>query len=232
MNSRMEKYNNSNSNSRTSKNSSLYRSDNTEVLDSNTSFLKDQEQKIDISEIKAILDKKYRDQLPMTEIKKAESPSTIIEEKQYDINVILDKAREQKEVLYEEERLKKVNNSSLTIIEDLKTDPNILGLVDIIKTGEEKQIDPLEILTDLKEESEKTTDIKEIIKEEVQNQIDKTFYTNSNMFTKSDFDDFNDLKENIESNKAMLKFLIILIIFVIILVFIILINNILKLNWF
>ena len=88
---------------------------------------------------------------------------------------------------------------------------------------ESENLDPLDILADLKGDDNTQViepinltnkldeTIKEVIKEEVQNQVDKTFFTNSNTFTKSDFDDFNDLKEDVKSNSFMIKILIIII---------------------
>ena len=41
-----------------------------------------------------------------------------------------------------------------------------------------------------------------------ENTIDNSFYTTNSVFTQSDFDDFNDLKEDVESTKIIIKVLI------------------------
>ena len=45
---------------------------------------------------------------------------------------------------------------------------------------------------------------------------DKTFYTDSNMFTKNDFEDFSDLSDHINKESKLKKFLIILLLLVLI----------------
>ena len=87
-------------------------------------------------------------------------------------------------------------------------------------------LDPLDILTDLrgsentvvvpplknKEINDSSENKENLTVNEDKNPIDKSFYTTSNIFTQSDFDDFNDLKEDVESTKLIIKVLIVLII--------------------
>ena len=51
-------------------------------------------------------------------------------------------------------------------------------------------------------------------------------------FTQSDFDDFNDLKEDVESNKLLVKILLIIVGIVLIIGFVFLANHIFNLGWF
>ncbi len=116
-------------------------------------------------------------------------------------------------------------------------------------------MNPLDILTDLKgnedtvvldgieEEVTKKQEtyqqkpkmkepVKETAKEDVKKEIDKTFFTNSVTFSKSDFDDFNDLKEDMETNKVLIKVLLIIITIAFIAGILFFANQIFHLNWF
>ena len=113
-----------------------------------------------------------------------------------------------------------------------------------------EELDPLDILSDLKgtehtavfepiippkEENktdEATKKIKKVIEEEVQNQIDKSFFTTSTQFTQSDFDDFNDLKQDVKSSKILIKVLIALILIILTIGILFLFNIFLNLGWF
>ena len=108
-------------------------------------------------------------------------------------------------------------------------------------------MNPLDILTDLKgndntvvldgvKEELNKNDVKETIKdtvkEEVKKEIDKTFYTNSISFSKSDFDDFNDLKEGVETNKVLIRILLIIVTIALIAGILFFANHFFDLNWF
>ena len=88
------------------------------------------------------------------------------------------------------------------------------------------------ILKDLVEEKQKTETTSKTPKEHKENKIDNSFYTNSLSFTQSDFDDFNDLKEDINSHKIILHIIIVIITIAIIAGIIILLNNVLNLKLF
>ena len=180
--------------SRTKKNENLYNEIseyNVENFDvnSNATIIGENEKTIDIDKLRDMLDKKYRveprksrpiakidDTLTGEEIK-------LDETREYDINAILDKAKEEKVSNYEEDRLKKLRNTQVDILNDLNIDSNEKGikavsdeegeklknLIDTINLTEElnavkKDIDPLDILSDLKgdEEDTKVLAIKEI----------------------------------------------------------------------
>lgn len=209
MQSRMEKYFEDDSinqeipkRSRTKKNQELYK----EVskleledfdLNSNVSILGDNSANINLDEIKDILDKKYHETPKKKSFGDSEETLTRLkldETREYDINSILEKAKEKKEVNYEEDRLKKIRNTQYDILKslDIMTDeeeieekkpitpskPNrpketkeeserkLKELIDTITAKElikqeedlniEGELDPLDILSDLKGDDENT----------------------------------------------------------------------------
>ncbi len=119
------------------------------------------------------------------------------------------------------------NSTPLDILTDLKGSDNTQVLPSLTK--EIENATKYMPISNEKLEEEK---IKEVVKEEVSNQIDRSFYTTSNMFTQSDFDDFNDLKSDVKASKTLIKILIILIVIALIIGIVVLLNNILNLGWF
>lgn len=284
MSSRMDKYNRtSNDNdynydydynrtssygSRSRKNEELYQEmshdELTEInLASNAHVIGENNRNIDVEKIKELLEKKYHEEPRKSRslIKQQEEIEEEVEEpkeetKEYNINAIIEKAKQDKEIDYERERLKKVRDTQYDILKGLslneekeeepsKVTSNKDDLVNLINTITEKELtremDPLDILTDLKG-SENTVvldGIKEQVEKEEQKpkendkkEIDKTFYTNSVSFSKSDFDDFNDLKEDMETNKTLIKVLLIIITIAFIAGVLFFANHFFHLNWF
>lgn len=210
-------------------------------LSCNAHVIGDNDNNIDINKIKELLERKYRNEPKKTntfDISEEfhEEDKDDEETKEYDINAILEKARLGKNVDYDRERLKKIHDTQYDILKSLelekeknesKVTSNKEDLMKLINTITEKEmtreINPLDILTDLKgsdntvvlegvsKEIQKQ-EIKETVKEEVKKEIDKSFYTNSLTFTQSDFDDFNDLKDDMKSTKIVIRVLIVLII--------------------
>lgn len=191
---------------------------------------------------------------------KEEEPITLEQTKEYDINTILERARATKEVDYEKERLKKIrdtqydilknldieNHESETKVADSKTKEELLNLIHTITENElqktKAQLDPLDLFTDLKGdentmvmgaqelENQKNSSIAPENKKE--EKVDNSFYTNSLSFTQSDFDDFNDLKDDVASNRIIIKILAVLIVIAMIVGIVILLNGVLKLGLF
>ena len=267
MSSRMDRYHESNEviGSRTKRNEQLYQeiinSDLDEVnLSSNAHVIGDNDNNIDINKIKELLEKKYREE--PKKVKTFEITEEIDEEivdeeitKEYDINAIIEKAKLDKNVDYERERLKKIHDTQYNILKSLELEKekelskvtsnkeDLLQLIHTITEKEsEREVDPLDILTDLKgsentvilegisKEAQKQ-EIKETVKEEIKKEMD-TFYTNSLSFTQSDFDDFNDLKEDVESNKIIVRTLLVIVVLASIIGIIFLVNSVFQLNWF
>ena len=117
MNSRMDKYIDSpNLKSRAEKNKDLYEKIKNADIDkfdihSNATVIEEDVNRIDVDKIRDMLDKKYRDNIPKrvldTDYYKEEEPEIKLQDtKEYDINTILKKAREDQKVDYEKERLK------------------------------------------------------------------------------------------------------------------------------
>lgn len=195
MQSRMEKYstqtnnetnNESQSSSRVSRNQELYKEvsyadlDNFD-LNSNVSVLGDNTSNIDIGKIKNILDEKYNEtprRKTLGDTDEMELPKINLDEtREYDINSILAKAKEEKVYDYEEDRLKKINEDAESILSNIDKDEEIVEsrvinekktdeaeLLDLINTITAKELireeasmdtlvgdmDPLDLLTDLR----------------------------------------------------------------------------------
>ncbi len=294
MKTRVEKYNDDNVDfvpKRTRKNEQLYR----EIKDSelenlsiglNAKVIGDNSNQMDIDKIKEILEKNYQDipkRRSVEMVKEEESLDQYELEKtrEYDINAILEKAREAKEVDYQEERLKKVRDTQYDILKNLdldedkdkasskKTKDELLELINTIKLNEnqKKQIeqdgsDPLEILSDLKGDDDTVvvgaqeftqqmqidnkdekkleipkTELTVIIEDNEEDKdktgkIDKSFYTNSMTFDKSDFDTFEDVDSSSKIGGIVVKVLIVIIFLAIITGIVLFLNDFLKLGWF
>ena len=269
MESRMKKYYTEEEHipSRQAKNMDLYKDINSTNLDdfkvnSNVAVLDDNGTNIDIDRIRDMLDKKYRVEPKKKKIADYDEDLyqgvNLDETREYDINAILEKAKEKQVVNYEVERLKKIRNTQFDILnsldlaskkeeddeaEDAKPlrddQAHLMELINTITSKELKQdLDPLDILTDLKgdentmvvpglknsiseadkEEIKKEIkeEVKQEVKQEVKEELDKSFVTNTMAFTESDFDDFNDLKEDVKSNGIVIKILVVLVILVLI----------------
>lgn len=274
MSSRMDKYYEEASEvvgSRMKKNQTLYRDITHDDLEnvnisSNAHVIGDNEANIDIEKIRELLEKKYRKEPKKNRIYEKIEDDVVTrneeeETKEYDINAILEKAKMDKDVDYERERLKKIRDTQYDILKGLdlednkesKTvndkEENLMNLINTITEKEmNRELNPLDILSDLKgndntvvldgiKEEPKINaidkqEIKKAVKEEVKKEMDKTFYTNSLSFTKSDFDDFNDLKEDIESNKLLIRILLVIVAIALLIGIFFLINHIFHLNWF
>ena len=166
--SRLEKYENEYSNmSRTKKNQPIYNSTDIGELsriktNTNVSVISDAQKEIDINKIKNYLkalnneenESKRRVSLELPE----EEPEVVErkEEKDYDINSVLERARVNREVDYEENRHRKINNSQtqIDILKNIKIreqemaegDPDVTGPIDELNT-EEKTI--VELIQDI-----------------------------------------------------------------------------------
>lgn len=137
MQSRMEKYYENNDmeledsslySSRTKKNQELYKEvGNLELqefdIHSNASVIGDSIENIYLDEIQDILSEKYRDDSRRKSFGDTEEiplPKIHLDEtREYDLNSILEKVKETKEVNYEEERLRKVRSTQYDILKDL-----------------------------------------------------------------------------------------------------------------
>lgn len=255
MSSRMTKYYNDEdiATSRYQRNEELYKEINKNELDnydikSNATIIGENKNEIDVEKIKRILDNKYNEtpkrrsiRLEETEVVEDEVEIT----KEYDINIILEKAREQKTENYEEERLKKLRDTQFDILKKLNIareepeendeEENLKNLINTIAFNEKNSLlhdsTPLDILSDLKgsENTEVLTGLKEEIEKKeniTDTQMINSFYTSSNALKQNDFEDMEDFSKSIESNNTFVKLIIALIVIVFVIGIAILIKSI------
>ena len=281
MKTRMEKYYDEENNNialRQQKNMDLYENiNNYEVddykIEANATVLDNNAKNIDVEQIKKILDTKYNKQPKRRSIvvddDYQEPDISLDETREYDINAILERARSEKEVDYEKERLKKIRDTQYDILSSLeiegeekeeKTENNeLMDLINTItakelevkNTHKEDELDPLDILTDLKgsddtvvvdgahTEEESVNETSPIMSLEEADKIKPSLIenktqdlTNTLQFTQSDFDDFNDLKKEVKSSRALIYIIIILVSLILIAGIIIFLNNFLNLSLF
>ena len=243
--------------SRTERNKELYKEIakseiNKFELSSNATVLSDAKNNIDIEKIKKILDTKYNEVPKRRSIrldKEEDKKTTNIEDtKEYDINAILEKAKEEKETNYEQDRLKKLRDTQFNILNQLNLEdgkkedeekPSQDDLMELINTITAKELenqkkgdlDPLDILTDLKGEGEVTSPIeRDVVGDNIDDSykknddvesktsvdIDKSFFTTTSSFTESDFDDFNDLKAEVNSHKTIITIVVVVLMIIIV----------------
>lgn len=216
MSSRMEKYYETDLEvpKRTDRNELLYKEINkNEInkfkLNSNVSVLENDSTSIDIEELKTILDKKYTNAPQRKSIFIDSKEDTSLEDtpeitKEYDINAILEKAREEKEEDYEQDRFKKITETQFDVLKDLVIEPSkeeekpskeedeLMTLINTISAKEmiNKEANPLDLLSDLK--GSENTEVIAPMKEDNLTKtivVDKSFYTNSVGLTKKDLEE-------------------------------------------
>ena len=133
-NSRLDKYSDDKKMSRVTRNEELYKEIKDSELDgynirSNATVIGNQEPEIDIEKIKKILDTKYNEATKRKSIRvepKHEENSIIddVPTKEYDLNIILEKAKDEKPETYEEARAKKLRNTQYDILNNLNIGDN------------------------------------------------------------------------------------------------------------
>lgn len=284
MKTRMEKYYDEENNNialREQKNLKLYENINDYEVDdykieTNATVLDNNAKNIDVEKIKKILDTKYNKQPKRRSIVVDESdyeePNISLDEtREYDINAILERARSEKEVDYEKERLKKIRDTQYDILNSLDIEGEekeeeeshenheLMDLINTITAKElevkeskkEKDLDPLDILTDLKgsddtvvvdgihEEEESANETSPIMSLEEADKIKPSIMENKTQdltstlqFTQSDFDDFNDLKKEVKSSRALIYIIIVIVSVILIAGIVIFLNNFLNLSLF
>lgn len=279
MKTRMEKYYDEENNNialRQQKNVRLYENIGDYEVDdykigSNATVLDNNAKNIDVEKIKKILDTKYNKQprrrsIIVDEDIYQEPDISLDETREYDINAILERARSEKEVDYEKERLKKIRDTQYDILNSLDIegeeneetpDNELMSLINTItakelevKSSKKEELDPLDILTDLKgsdntvvvdgiHEEESVNETSPIMSLEEADKIKPTIMENKTQdltstlqFTQSDFDDFNDLKKEVKSSRALIYIIIVIVSLILIAGIIIFLNNFLNLSLF
>ena len=312
---RMEKYDNKPSDalSRTQRNQQIYNSTDIGELsrirtNSNVSVISDAPKEIDLDKIRNYInslngetgERRRRISLELPPEEKEEVVRR--EEKDYDINSVLERAKEKRELNYQEERYHKVNNAQTgleilkninireeksivdliqNIQEDSKTKKkdlfeDLMGTADetvVMGMSDEIEMNPdemkealLNITQDLENIKEPDTEFTEKInieKEKIKNAdtlldvsekldeinekldkkldenievgdtttnapkvstIDKSFYTNSMTFNKSDFEGFEELEKNAKKTSTFAKITIAIIVLMLLVTIFLIVN--------
>ena len=167
------------------------------------------------------------------EVVREERPKPV--EKNYDINAILKKMKQKQETTTDEHRklsddqydfLKKLNAKNVDIQQEIeKEEKELNDVINTIKLSKKALEDTDSgLFDDLKSDTMvgDASSIKSIIDEEKEKQkeledtntmqLDKSFYTSSFGFTKSDFEELKDMNQKIKkSNKFIIVLLVLLI---------------------
>lgn len=212
-------------------------------LNSNVSVLKTDGKNIDVGQIREMLDKKYRDNIPRRksiaidcEDVEKEKESDLFDTKEYDINEIIAKAKSEQTVDYLQDRLKKVNNTNNNILENLNIKPEI----EKKQTVEETELMTLiNTITQLEMENQEkarkeSADLLDLDLTEKIGPLPKenTFFTGKMAVTDKDYEDFEDIQKDIKSNSVLIKILIFIFILMILALIVFLLNNYLNLELF
>ena len=191
MQSRMDKYNTINTSdtevrSRTKRNQGLYEKIKTSEIkrydvNNNMSVIDDNIKSVDINKISNFLDEKYGDNtakrrsIDLPEIDETVEQDPIMDTKEYDINAIIEKAKQGKNIDYSKERLKKVREAQYEILNNLDSELENLSSLDKAKEKRKKEEENLKEL------------INTITEIELQNKMKDT---------SSDFDLLSDLMDD------------------------------------
>lgn len=233
MNSRMEKYNvNTTDFNRSQRNKELYREASKVDLSqlrtySNSKVIDRANKEIDIDKIRRYIEKlnsddSVKERKKINEIEYAEEEGTIKEEeKDYDINSVLEKARSKREFDYDEVRSKKPNTSSYEILQSIikNNKEQTEEEKETYNTGEQTLINLINTISVNKKEADLFEDLKgsdntelltkiedvdsdESFKEKIKSQIDSNtfeYHTNTNDLNKT----MDDVKEELQKTKEM-----------------------------
>ena len=253
MNCRMDKYELDTPalKSRTDRNKELYRyyeALNYDKFDvnNNVEILKSNARNIDVDQIRDMLDKKYRDNLPKRKsisFDNYEEPVRKDEDdtKEYDINSILDKAKSDKSVDYELDRLNRSYNASKLVDEVNKKyghreeTPEEKELVNLINTITELELRNRQKdaeLLDLADDDAKEEDNSKTAATSIISDTEENFYTGQLAVKEEDFEDFKDMQDDIKSNSILIKILVFIFIIITIAIGVVLVNKYLELGLF
>lgn len=228
--------------SRTELNKELYNSYEDQSYDrfdvnSNQEVLKDDVRRIDVNQIRDMLDKKYRDNIPKRksidiEMDEYEEPVREIT-KEYDLKAILSKTKEQSSFDYDKDKRSKSYDVS-KIVEDVRNKYPVKE-----ETEEEKELKELihtiaqiEIKNAKKDEDAELLGLeqtREYKKEEIK---EEEFYTGDLKINNKDFEDFKDIEKDINSSNKLVKVLIFIFILLVIVIAIVVVNKYFELGLF
>lgn len=231
MASRMERYyeNHELATGRSSKNKSLY--DQIQNLDSYTNIegveTIENNNEIDISRVKKMLNnrenyRKERELRTLLDEKEEYKEEVVVEpeeEKNYDINDILNKVKNSTTIDDNHRKLDENSYKELkNIIHKSKVEPKEIEEKEEVIVEAEDSDDDGGLLDDLKSDTVvgDASSIKKIIEEEKE-EVDRSFYTTNFGLTKKDFEDLKDLNVQVSktNNKIMVLLMVIIIIIII-----------------
>ena len=237
MPSRMEKYYKSNDvKKRTSKNQDLYKTIYDEAEYSNVEGISviEKNEKIDIEMIRELINKSQKPVVTKELPKVIEKVEPVIDdEKNYDIRDVLSKAK-----IERNDSDSKFANTQYNILKNISLndeyDPKKLtedDLKDMIETisNNSKISQTGDLFDDLRSicDPKMKAQIEEVSKPE---EIDKSFYTNSMTFSKSDFEGFEDLEKNAKESNTFSKIAVTIIIIMLIVAVLLILNYVLGWN--
>jgi len=250
MGSRMDKYEleeNSASASRTKKNAELYQKEDIEDynkidINSNVSVLKNDVKEIDVDKIREMLDKKYRNNNPQRksidiEMDEEADEPVRTSTKEYDINDIIDKAKSDQQLDYQEERLRNLKNTNYTILDNLDLHKEIqeeLNEDDHASTKEKELQELINTITQLEDKNneESEGDILNLTdntdSKTLPPSLENSFYTGNLQVKADDFEDFKEIQKDIKANSTLTKILIVVFIIIAIVVAVFVLNNIFE----
>ncbi len=147
--------------SRTKRNQTIYNSNDMSNLsriktNTNVSIISDAPKEIDLEKIKNYvysLNEEEDEKRRRISLELPKEEEVVVERKEiknYDINSILEEAKDKRESDYEEERYRKLNNTQIDILKnikikdeelDIKTDPDLTGPIDELNTEEKTIVD-------------------------------------------------------------------------------------------
>ena len=263
MNSRMDKYAETpNLKSRAEKNKDLYEQIKTSDIDkfdiaSNATVIGEDISRIDVDKVKDMLDKRYRDEYDKRSLKFREQDEEIIEDKkydnkEYDINDILEKAKKTQNVDYEKERLKKVHDTQYDILKKLNIDEtteeevmedseeNIVNLINTItnlelqnnKKNSTGATTALDLLSDLSDNDTNTVyKTMELDKEEISTKTEDNL-DEEDLSIEDKYDDFKELEKDLKSNNIAIKVVGIVFVIILIILAVIFVNKYFNLGLF
>lgn len=251
MKSRMDKYSNSDSLSRSSKNKHLYEDMYTDTNYTNMVVIDDANE-IDISKIKEIIDSEKREKRIPREAKLSTNTYDEItnikvepEQKVYDINQVLKDAKEKRDIIEEATEKRKREHYSFKTNEQLedelaktrkvyqsliKEEQELLNIMNTLTNVSSTDI-ALDLFEDLKpSEGEKT--IGETAKTnavnitQIPNKEDtKEYSTDTFMFNTRDFESVQELKDDVKKTNTIIKLLIFVLTVAIVCILIFVINK-------
>ena len=222
-------------------------------VNNNATILEEDINSIDVNRVKDMLDKRYRDQYDKRSLERLDDVEKEIDDKnvdtkEYDINRILEKAKENQNVDYEEERLKKIHNTQYDILKNLNinnqdevmedSEENIVNLINTITELEMKNKEKegsttaLDLLSDLSDNDTKTIyKTMELDKDEISTKsIEKL--DEEDLAIEEKYEDFKELERDLKSNNIAIKVVSVVFILIILILAFVFLNNYLNLGLF